>query len=258
MELGLNGKVAVVTGGSEGIGLACAKALAQEGVRVFICGRSREKLDCAIAGARSEGFALEGDAADVTVEGEFEDFLARVVDRTGRLDILISNAGRGSLGAATELSREQWQAILDLNLTAVWNCARAAVPYLERQGGVILNMSSMSARVAFTHQGAYPVSKAGVNALTGLLASELGAKGIRVVGIAPGYTETELLRRKYADNTDHLKAASPLRRLAQPEEIGKLAAFLVSDCAAFITAEVVEISGGAYTVRDPMYSWEKL
>lgn len=256
MELGLTGKVAVITGGSEGIGLACARVLAEEGVRVFVCGRSKEKLEKAIADAKADGLTLEGGAVDVTKEGEFEDFLQRVDRQAGRLDILISNAGRGSLGAATELSRDQWQAILDVNLTAVWNCAKAAVPYLERQGGVILNMSSMSSRVAFTHQGAYPVSKAGVNALTNLLASELAAKGIRVVGIAPGYTETELLRRKYADHTAHLENASPLRRLAKPEEIGKLAAFLVSDCASFITAEVVEISGGAYKVRDPLYSWK--
>lgn len=257
MDLGLSGKVAVITGGTEGIGLACARVLAQEGARVFVCGRNREKLDAALEAARAEGLSIFGNTADVTREGSFEDFLEWVWAQTGRLDILLANAGRGSAGPALQLTKEQWQQIVDLNLTAVWSCGKAAAPYLERTGGgVILNMSSLSARVAFTHQGAYPVTKAGVNALTTLMASELAAKGIRVVAVAPGFTETELLRRKYADNTDHLKDAAVLRRLAQPEEIGKLAAFLVSDCAAFITAEVVEISGGAYKVRDPLYSWE--
>lgn len=256
MDLGLKGKVAVVTGGTEGIGLACAKVLAQEGVRVFVCGRNAEKLHAAVLQAEQEGWKLSGNTADVTDEASFSTFLEWVWQQCGRLDVLINNAGRGSLGPALSLEKDQWQGILDLNLTGVWSCSKAAAPYIaETGGGVILNISSISGRIAYTHQGAYPVSKAGVNALTKVMASELASQNIRVLALAPGFTETEMLRRKYSDFS-HLEQKTILNRLAQPEEIGKLAAFLVSDCAAYITAEVVEISGGAFQVRDPMYSWE--
>ena len=256
MDLGLKDKIAVVTGGTEGIGLACAKVLAQEGAKVFVCGRSREKLQNAVAQANEEGWTLCGNTADVTDADSFSRFLAWVMEQTGRLDILINNAGRGSAGAALSLEKDQWQGILDLNLTGVWNCSREAAPHIAKSGGgVILNISSISARIAFTHQGAYPVSKAGVNALTKVMASELASKNIRVLALAPGFTETEMLRKKYADFS-HLEQKTILNRLAKPEEIGKLAAFLVSDAASYITAEVVEISGGAFQVRDPMYSWE--
>lgn len=256
MDLGLKGKVAVVTGGTEGIGLACAKVLAQEGAQVFVCGRSAEKLQTAVAQANAEGLPIAGNIADVTEEGSFARFLEWVIEQTGRLDILINNAGRGSAGAALRLEKDQWQGILDLNLTGVWSCSKMAAPYIAKSGGgVILNISSISGRIAFTHQGAYPVSKAGVNALTKVMASELASQNIRVLAIAPGFTETEMLRKKY-DDFSHLEQKTILNRLAKPEEIGKLAAFLVSDAAAYITAEVVEISGGAFQVRDPMYSWE--
>jgi NAD(P)-dependent dehydrogenase (short-subunit alcohol dehydrogenase family) len=256
MDLGLKGKIAVVTGGTEGIGLACAKVLAQEGATVFVCGRSREKLDAALSQAAQEGWTLSGSTADVTDADSFSRFLNWVMEQTGRLDILINNAGRGSAGAALRLDKDQWQDILDLNLTGVWSCSKAAAPHIAKTGGgVILNISSISGRIAYTHQGAYPVSKAGVNALTKVMASELASQNIRVLALAPGFTETEMLRRKY-DDFSHLEQKTILNRLAQPEEIGKLAAFLVSDAAAYITAEVVEISGGAFQVRDPMYSWE--
>jgi NAD(P)-dependent dehydrogenase (short-subunit alcohol dehydrogenase family) len=252
MDLGLKGKIAVVTGGTEGIGLACAKVLAQEGATVFVCGRSREKLDAALSQAAQEGWTLSGSTADVTDAGSFSRFLNWVMEQTGRLDILINNAGRGSAGAALRLDKDQWQDILDLNLTGVWSCSKAAAPHIAKTGGgVILNISSISGRIAYTHQGAYPVSKAGVNALTKVMASELASQNIRVLALAPGFTETEMLRRKY-DDFSHLEQKTILNRLAQPEEIGKLAAFLVSDAAAYITAEVVEISGGAFQVRDPM------
>lgn len=256
MDLGLNNKVAIVTGGTEGIGFSCAKVLAQEGAKVFVCGRSTEKLHSAQAKAAEEGWILSGNTADVTDANSFAQFLEWVMEQAGRLDILINNAGRGSAGAALSLEKDQWQGILDLNLTGVWSSSKAAAPYIAKSGGgVILNISSISGRIAYTHQGAYPVSKAGVNALTKVMASELASQNIRVLALAPGFTETEMLRRKY-DDFSHLEQKTILNRLAQPEEIGKLAAFLVSDAAAYITAEVVEISGGAFQVRDPMYSWE--
>lgn len=256
MDLGLKNKVAVVTGGTDGIGLACAKVLSQEGARVFVCGRSQEKLDAALSQAEQEGWSLFGNIADVTDADSFAQFLNWVMEQTGGLDILINNAGRGSAGAALSLEKDQWQGILDLNLTGVWSCSKAAAPLIAKTGGgVILNISSISGRIAYTHQGAYPVSKAGVNALTKVMASELASQNIRVLALAPGFTETEMMRKKYGEAKVQ-KSMTILNRLAQPEEIGKLAAFLVSDAAAYITAEVVEISGGAFQVRDPMYSWD--
>lgn len=257
MDLGLRDKVTIVTGGTQGIGLATAKVLAKEGARVLVCGRSQQKLDEAVATAKTEGLLLEGKTADVTDEDSVAAFVQWVWDTCGRVDILVNNAGRGSPGAALTLDREVWQNVLDTNLTSVWNCSRVVSPYIARSGGgVIVNVSSLSGRIAFTHQGAYPVSKAGVNALTRVMASELAADHIRVVAVAPGFTETEMLKNKYGD-TGFLTDTTIAHRLAKPEEIGQLIAFLASDLAGYITAEVVEISGGAFQVRDPGFSWKK-
>lgn len=257
MDLGLKGKVAVVTGGTLGIGLATAKVLAQEGATVVVCGRSREKLDAAIAAAKAEGLLLHGKTADVTDEASFKEFAEWVWSKFARVDILVNNAGRGSPGAALTLEKEVWQNVLDTNLTSVWNCSKVVSPYIAQTGGgVIINISSLSGRIAFTHQGAYPVSKAGVNALTRVMASELAADKIRVVAVAPGFTETEMLKNKYGD-TSFLTDTAILHRLAKPEEVGQLIAFLASDLAGYITAEVIEISGGAFQVRDPGFSWKK-
>ena len=197
MDLGLKNKVAVVTGGTLGIGLATAKVLAREGAKVVVCGRSQEKLDAAIAAAKEEGLLLWGKTADVTDEQSFTEFAQWVWNEFGRVDILVDNAGRGSPGAALTLEKEVWQNVLDTNLTSVWNCSKTVSPYIAKTGGgVIINISSLSGRIAFTHQGAYPVSKAGVNALTRVMASELAADNIRVVAVAPGFTEKVMLENK--------------------------------------------------------------
>lgn len=257
MDLGLKNKVAVVTGGTLGIGLATAKVLAREGAKVVVCGRSQEKLDAAIAAAKEVGLLLWGKTADVTDEASFAAFAEWVWNQFGRVDILVNNAGRGSPGAALTLEKEVWQNVLDTNLTSVWNCSKTVSPYIVKTGGgVIINISSLSGRIAFTHQGAYPVSKAGVNALTKVMASELAADNIRVVAVAPGFTETEMLKKKYGD-TSFLTDTAILHRLAKPEEVGQLIAFLASDLAGYITAEVIEISGGAFQVRDPGFSWKR-
>ena len=257
MDLGLKNRVAIVTGGTLGIGLAAAKVLAKEGARVVVCGRSREKLEAAIATAKDEGIELEGRTADVTDEESFSAFVRWVWDTCGRVDILVNNAGRGSPGAALTLEKGVWQNVLDTNLTSVWNCSKTVAPCMAKSGGgVIVNVSSLSGRIAFTHQGAYPVSKAGVNALTKVMASELAADHIRVVAVAPGFTQTEMLKNKYGD-TSFLTDTAILHRLAKPEEVGQLIAFLASDLAGYITAEVIEISGGAFQVRDPGFSWKK-
>ena len=257
MDLGLKNKVAVVTGGTLGIGLATALVLAREGAQVVVCGRSQQKLDDAVAKAAAEGLTLYGQTADVTDETSFDAFAQWVAEKFGRVDILVNNAGRGSPGAALGLDKSVWQNVLDTNLTSVWNCSKVLSPYMARSGGgTIINISSLSGRIAYTHQGAYPVSKAGVNALTRVMASELAADNIRVVAVAPGFTETEMLKNKYGD-TSFLTDNTILRRLAKPEEIGQLVAFLASDLAGYITAEVIEISGGAFQVRDPGWSWKQ-
>ena len=257
MDLGLKNKVAVVTGGTLGIGLATALVLAREGMQVVVCGRSRQKLDDAVAKAAAEGLTLYGRTADVTDGAGFDDFARWVMETFGRVDLLVNNAGRGSPGAALSLEREVWQNVLDTNLTSVWNCSKTLAPFMKQGGGgVIVNISSISGRIAYTHQGAYPVAKAGINALTRVMASELAADHIRVVAVAPGFTETEMLKNKYGD-TSFLTDNTILHRLAKPEEIGQLVAFLASDLAGYITAEVIEISGGAFRVRDPGWSWEK-
>ena len=255
MDLGLKGKIALVTGGTRGIGLACARVLAQEGARVVICGRDGDRLSAALAECAGDGLDVRGRTADVTQEDSVQTLLAWIAEEYGALHILVNNAGHGSPGASLGLDESVWQNLLETNLTSAWRCSRLAAPLLARSGGgAIINISSISGRIAFTHQGAYPVSKAGLNALTRVMASELAAKNIRVVAVAPGFTETELLKNKHG-STEYLKDMTLLRRLASPEEIGTLVAFLASDAASYITAEVIEISGGAFRVRDPDWSW---
>ena len=144
MDLGLNNKVAVVTGGTMGIGLATARVLAREGAQVVICGRSQEKLDAAITAAKEEGILLCGKTADVTDEASFTAFADWAWAEFGRVDILVNNAGRGSPGAALTLEKEVWQNVLDTNLTSVWNCSKVVSPYIDSPAAVSSSMCPRS------------------------------------------------------------------------------------------------------------------
>ena len=246
----LENKVAIVTGGSRGIGLAVVDAFLQEGAAVVLCASRQETADKAVAamqekhpGARVE--AIWPDLADAAaVKAAFDE----VVEKYGRLDILVNNAGVSERTPFTSYTEEVFDRVLDLNLKGVYNCARAAVDYMVPQGsGVILNTSSMVRRDGQPAGIAYPTSKFAVDGFTLSLARELGPKGVRVNAVAPGITETDMMKAVPKSVIEPMIAQIPLRRLGQPEDIANALVFLASDKASYITGVVLRVDGLART-----------
>jgi NAD(P)-dependent dehydrogenase (short-subunit alcohol dehydrogenase family) len=191
----LAGKSAVVTGGSRGIGHAIARALLQRGANVAITGTKQETIDAAVRelrGAAGEGVRVDGVRADVRKYAEVEALMAGVAARFGGLDVLINNAGVGIFRPAAELSIDEWQTVIDTNLTGVFYCCRAAIPHLRaRGGGWIINISSLAGKNAFPEASAYCASKAGLNQFSEALMQEVRYDGIRVSYVMPGSVSTE-------------------------------------------------------------------
>ena len=243
----LEGKVAVVTGGSRGLGRAMAVALAQEGCKIAIVGRDQKMLAetaslCAEAG--SEGVAF---AADVTSEADVAQLGKDVIAKFGRVDILVNNAGINIRKNIDEFTLDEWNSVLNTNLTSAFLLCRAFVPSMKGKGwGRILNMTSIMSHVSLGGRGAYSSSKAALLGLTKALAMELAPEGICVVGISPGPFATEMnipLMNNPELNKQFLSKI-PAGKWGQPKDIGTLAAFLCSDAADFITGTDILIDGG--------------
>jgi NAD(P)-dependent dehydrogenase (short-subunit alcohol dehydrogenase family) len=249
-DLELNGKTAIVTGASSGIGRQTAKRLAAEGVRVALVARRGEELQEVAAEIKAAG----GDAlpvpADITVPEDADRCIRDVVAAFGRLDILINAAGILQGGNIENTTLEMWDRTLTLNLRAVFDMIRLAVPHLVESKGCIVNVSSVNGLRSFPNVLAYCVSKAGVDQLTRCVALELAAKGVRVNAINPGVTVTNLHRtggmgeEAYAKFLEHSKTTHPLGRVGQPDEAADLILFLASARSAWITGTTVNFDGG--------------
>lgn len=245
----LEGQVALVTGASRGIGAAIARALAAEGARVGVNYRT---------GAEAAGRVVEaivrdgGDAialpADVSQEAEVRRMVAAVADRWGRLDVLVANAGIAQDAPLRAMSREQWDRVLEVNLTGVFLTAREAAPLLERDGGRIITVSAASALRGRAGGANYCASKAGVIALTRCLALEL-APLVRVNCLVPGFTLTDEILDRFGLRDSARRAALegevPLGRLATPEEIAEAAVYLAAG-AGYMTGQLLFVNGGHY------------
>ena len=242
----LEGKTAIVTGSTKGIGLAIARAYVKEGGRVVI--NSRRDADCA-AVARELGAAATPIAADLARADEVRR-LAREGERAlgGVVDILVNNAGQPRVAPSEELPEADYRYTLDLNLNGYFILSQEiARGMLVRQSGVIVNVSSMNGTVPFPERLAYCVSKAGVNMMTKVMAIEWAGRGVRVNAIAPGYVETEFITglvQKGILDTDRLARRTPMGRLGRGEEIAEAAVFLASPAASFITGEILTVDGG--------------
>ncbi|EJT01742.1 SDR family NAD(P)-dependent oxidoreductase [Rhizobium sp. CCGE 510] len=247
----LDGQVALVTGGTRGIGLAIAEALGEAGAKVLITGRTRN----AAAEDRLAKAGVDCDfvAADLMKDDAADALVKETLLRAGKLDILVNNAGIAIHGDSGEFSDAIWREIMTVNVDAVFRACRAALAPMRRQGGgVILNIGSMSGIVSNIPQNqvAYNTSKAAVHMMTKSLASEVAAENIRVNAIAPGYIETDLSRGGIA-NPDWFptwRSMTPMGRVGQPEEVAGAALFLCSAAASYVTGEVLVIDGG-YTTR---------
>jgi len=238
----LGGKVALVTGGGSGIGAACVRALAEEGVSVLVVDYDAEAAAAIAAEVGGSAFA-----ADVTDPDACIAMVAAALDALGRLDVAVNNAGVGPAGLipTADISVDDWRRVLATNLDGVFYSMRAEIPALLRAGGgSIVNMSSAIAVVGRAGAAAYAASKHGVLGLTRTAAIEYGRDGIRVNAVGPGTTETSLTRDAIASEPEKIVARVPLGRVAVPEDIAPLVVFLASDASAFCTGGWYAVDGG--------------
>lgn len=242
----LKDKIAIVTGGSRGIGRATAEAFLQEGAVVYLCG-SREqtalKAEAEIK-AKYPGAQVTGIWPDLSDYASVKAAADRVLAEQGRIDILVNNAGISESTPFANYTDELFDKVIDLNVKGVYNFSRAvADAMISRHSGVILNTSSMVSICGQTSGVAYPTSKCAVNGFTLSLARELGPKGVRVCAVAPGITNTDMMHAVPKEIIDPLIARIPLRRLGEAEDIANAFVFLASDKASYITGVTLSVDG---------------
>ena len=242
----LKNKVAIVTGGSRGIGYATVEAFLKEGAKVVLCASRQETADHAVSELKAtyaDG-AVEGIFPNLSDYGAVKDAFDSVAEKYGKIDILVNNAGVSDSTPFQDYTEETFEKVMDLNIKGVYNCSRAASEHMIAAGsGVILNTSSMVSVYGQPAGIAYPTSKFAVNGFTLSLARELGPKGIRVNAVAPGITYTDMMRSVPREVIDPMIAQIPLRRMGQPEDIANAFVFLASDMASYISGEVLHVDG---------------
>ncbi|WP_406695740.1 SDR family NAD(P)-dependent oxidoreductase [Singulisphaera sp. Ch08] len=248
----LDGKVALVTGGSRGLGRVIAEALASAGASVALTARNREQVESVALGIQaSTGARSFGIVADVTRNADVTSTVARVLDTYGRLDILVNNAGINIRGPIEELKESDWDQVIDTNLKGPWLCCRAVSEPMKRQKwGRVINMSSMLGEVSMPGRTPYASSKGGLDLLTKTLALEWASDRINVNALCPGPFATELNLPLLNDPTINaaMQAKIPLGRWGDPAEIGPAAVFLASEASSFVTGACLFVDGG-YTVQ---------
>jgi NAD(P)-dependent dehydrogenase (short-subunit alcohol dehydrogenase family) len=248
----IDGKVALVTGGSRGLGRAIAEALATAGASVAVSARQPENARrSAEEIARASGQTALGVSADVTVRSDVEAMVARILDSFGRLDILVNNAGINIRGPIEQLSEADWDAVLDTNLKGPWLCCRAVADPMKKRGwGRVINVSSMLGEIALPGRTPYASSKGGLTLLTKTLALEWAKDGINVNALCPGPFATEINTPLLNDPVARaqMEANVPLGRWGDPIELGPAAVFLASEASSFMTGATLFIDGG-YTAR---------
>lgn len=254
MELGLNGKVVVITGGATGIGLSAALAFAAEGANLAICGRRQAKLCETAELFAQKGYPCFTMVADASEERDLEEFAASVCNQYGGIDIWINNAGVTTKARLAELSGEEFDTVMRLNLKSVFLGTKIASRYM-REGGVVLNASSFASVIPSAGNGAYAAAKAAVTSLTRTFAAELAPAGIRVNAYIPGMIVTDMSRERIENVGAELTAQIALHRLGQPDDIAPALLFLASDAARYITGTAVDISGGKFAVQNPNAPW---
>ena len=241
----LQGKISLVTGAAQGIGLATAVKFAREGATVIVCDIRQSAVDAAVQQCQAEGATAVGFVMDVTQRERVDAVVAQVKERFGRIDVLVNNAGITQDARLQKMTLEQFDKVIDVNLRGVFHCAQAVADTMVAQGsGVILNASSVVGIYGNFGQTNYAATKFGVIGFTKTWSRELGPKGVRVNAVAPGFIGTPILSTIPEKVIQEMEHRVPLRRLGQPEEIANVYAFLASDEASYVNGAVLEVSGG--------------
>ena len=241
----LQDKVAIVTGGTRGIGFATVKKFLDNGAKVVLFGTKEESVQKALAKLKEINpmYEVIGMHPDITNMKEVEKAFAEVVKRYSKIDIVVNNAGISARDSLYNYTEDAFEKIIDLNIKAVFNCSKVGASYMKENGGVILNTSSMVSIYGQAAGCGYPASKFAVNGLTKSLARELGKDHIRVNAVAPGVIHTDMVDSLPDEMIKPIIASIPIGRMGEPEDIANAFLFLASDMASFITGAILSVDG---------------
>jgi 3-oxoacyl-[acyl-carrier protein] reductase len=244
----LDGKVAIVTGGSRGIGLAIAAALAEDGAAVVVSGRDADRLQRAVKELEAQGRVAHAVVADAASREDCDRLAVTAKERFGRIDVLVNNAGITRDGLLVRMKDEDWDRVMDVNLRGVFLLTRAVTKAMVRQksGGRIINITSTAGAMGNAGQANYSAAKAGLIGLTKAAARELAHWSILVNAVAPGLIETDMSAALPAEGRAGLLAQVPLKRIGTAREVAEVVRFLAGDGAAYITGQVFHVNGGLY------------
>ncbi len=257
MDLKLEDKVIVITGGATGIGKASARAFLKEGCKVAICGRTKAKVDNTVEEFREKGYEIIGATADAGNSAAMNAFADVVAQKYGSIDVWINNAGIYPQKALLDVGEDEWDETFRINVKSVFIGTKIAAAHMKKQGkGVILNASSFAAVIPSAGSSVYAATKSAVSSLTRTSAAELAPFHIRVVAYMPGVIRTDITEPLIATRGQFLTEQIALGRLGETEDVAGMLVFLASDSAAYITGNSIEITGGKFCVQNPQYAWQ--
>ncbi len=239
-------KIAVITGGTRGIGLEIVRTFEENGAKVILFGSKKESVEKALETLKKENRGVDGYYPNLSDFEEVEKTMDEIVQKYGKIDILVNNAGISANKKIEQTSSKEFEDIMSLNVNALFNTIKATVPHMkEAGGGVILNTSSMVSLYGQPSGVGYPTSKFAVNGLTKSLARELAPANIRVNAVAPGITNTDMVANLPKEMIEPLIKSIPLGRMGEPRDVANAFLFLASDLASYVTGEILSVDGAA-------------
>ncbi len=241
----LRGKTAIVTGASRGIGAAIAQRLCEVGANVVICSRSTESVSITANELENKGYTIHAIAADISKKEDVETLVEQAIEQYSQIDILVNNAGITRDMFLIRLKDEDWDAVLQTNLTGTMYCTRAVLrPMIRQKSGRIINISSVIGLMGNPGQASYAAAKAGIIGLTKTTAKEVGTRGITVNAIAPGFITTDMTAKIPEDLQSKILELIPLQFFGSPDDVADAVCFLASDAARYITGQTLQVDGG--------------